>query len=43
MIDEIDGQIIHALQLSPRASFRLIADTVGAQEQTVPPVPPIAA
>ncbi|MGH3641671.1 MAG: Lrp/AsnC family transcriptional regulator [Mycobacterium sp.] len=35
MIDELDGQIIHALQLSPRASFRLIADTVGAQEQTV--------
>lgn len=35
MIDALDGQIIHALQLSPRASFRLIADTVDAPEQTV--------
>lgn len=35
MIDELDGQIIHSLQISPRASFRLIADTVGAPEQTV--------
>ena len=35
MIDALDGQIIHALQLSPRASFRLIADTVDAAEQTV--------
>jgi DNA-binding Lrp family transcriptional regulator len=35
MIDALDGQVIHALQLSPRASFRLIADTVGAPEQTV--------
>ena len=35
MIDALDGQIIHALQISPRASFRLIADTVDAPEQTV--------
>ncbi|WP_242455925.1 Lrp/AsnC family transcriptional regulator [Mycolicibacterium sp. P1-18] len=35
MIDALDGHIIHALQLSPRASFRLIADTVDAPEQTV--------
>jgi len=35
MIDALDGQIIHALQLSPRASFRLVADTVDAPEQTV--------
>lgn len=35
MIDELDGKIIHSLQISPRASFRLIADTVGATEQTV--------
>ncbi|MDT5069941.1 MAG: hypothetical protein QOK02_6096 [Mycobacterium sp.] len=35
MIDELDGQIIHSLQIFPRASFRLIADTVGAGEQTV--------
>ena len=35
MIDELDGQIIHALQISPRVSFRVIADTVGAPEQTV--------
>ncbi|MET0452963.1 MAG: Lrp/AsnC family transcriptional regulator [Mycobacterium sp.] len=35
MIDELDGKIIHALQISPRASFRLIADTIDAPEQTV--------
>jgi DNA-binding Lrp family transcriptional regulator len=35
VIDELDGQIIHSLQISPRASFRLVADTVGAAEQTV--------
>lgn len=35
MIDALDGHIIHALQISPRASFRLIADTVDAPEQTV--------
>jgi len=35
MIDALDGQIVHALQISPRASFRLIAETVAAPEQTV--------
>ncbi|ORV56670.1 AsnC family transcriptional regulator [Mycobacterium europaeum] len=35
MIDPLDGQILHALQISPRASFRRIADVVGATEQTV--------
>lgn len=35
MIDALDGQIIHALQISPRASFRLIADTVDTPEQTI--------
>jgi DNA-binding Lrp family transcriptional regulator len=35
MLDALDGTILHALQLSPRAPFRLIADTVGAPEQTV--------
>ncbi|MEZ0353197.1 Lrp/AsnC family transcriptional regulator [Mycobacterium sp. pR1184] len=31
----LDAQILHALQLSPRASFRRIAEVVGAGEQTV--------
>jgi len=35
VIDVLDGQIIHALQVSPRASFRLIAEVVDAPEQTV--------
>ena len=35
MIERLDGQILHALQLSPRAPFRRIADVVGAPEQTV--------
>jgi DNA-binding Lrp family transcriptional regulator len=35
MIECLDGQILHALQLSPRAPFRRIADVVGAPEQAV--------
>lgn len=35
MIDPLTGNILHALQLSPRAPFRGIADIVGAPEQTV--------
>lgn len=35
MIDPLDGQILHALQISPRLSFRRIAAVVGATEQTV--------
>lgn len=34
-MDELDGQILHALQLAPRVSFRRIAAVVGAGEQTV--------
>jgi DNA-binding Lrp family transcriptional regulator len=35
MTDPLDGQIIHALQISPKSSFRHIADVIGASEQTV--------
>ncbi|WP_081252767.1 Lrp/AsnC family transcriptional regulator, partial [Mycobacterium avium] len=35
MADELDAQILHALQLAPRVSFRRIASVVGATEQTV--------
>ncbi|OCB30525.1 AsnC family transcriptional regulator [Mycobacterium malmoense] len=35
MIDALDGQILHALQISPRVSFRRMADVVGTTEQTV--------
>ncbi|HEY1916018.1 MAG TPA: Lrp/AsnC family transcriptional regulator [Streptosporangiaceae bacterium] len=33
-MDRIDRQIIHILQIQPRASFTRIADTVGVSEQT---------
>jgi predicted transcriptional regulator len=33
--DALDRQILHSLQLAPRASFRRIADAVGTSEQTV--------
>src|ERR1700722_13380395 len=33
-VDRIDRQIIHLLQIHPRASFPRIADTVGVSEQT---------
>lgn len=35
VLDALDGQIIHALQLSPRVSFRRVADVIGAPEQVV--------
>ncbi|OJZ64522.1 AsnC family transcriptional regulator [Mycobacterium paraffinicum] len=35
MIDPLDGQILHALQISPRVPFRRIAEVVGATEQTI--------
>ena len=35
MLDDLDGKILHALQLSPRVSFRRIADVVGVPEQAV--------
>lgn len=35
VIDQLDAQILHALQLAPRVSFRRIATVVGASEQTV--------
>lgn len=35
MIDDLDAQILHALQLAPRVSFRRIAAVVEATEQTV--------
>ncbi|WP_405863695.1 Lrp/AsnC family transcriptional regulator [Streptomyces sp. NBC_00005] len=35
MVDTLDRQIIHALQHSPRASFRRIGAVVGVSEQTV--------
>lgn len=35
MLDGVDRQIIHALQCSPRASFRRIGRVVGVSEQTV--------
>ncbi len=34
-MDLLDGQILHALQIAPRASFRRIAEVIGAGEQTV--------
>ncbi|AQT82264.1 AsnC family transcriptional regulator [Mycolicibacterium litorale] len=33
--DAIDGRILHALQLAPRASFRRIGAVIGVPEQTV--------
>ncbi|WP_116374215.1 Lrp/AsnC family transcriptional regulator [Mycobacterium sp. MFM001] len=35
MADRLDAQILHALELSPRVSFRRLATVVGASEQTV--------
>jgi DNA-binding Lrp family transcriptional regulator len=35
MADALDAKILHALELSPRLSFRRIARVVGASEQTV--------
>ncbi|HSZ43478.1 MAG TPA: AsnC family transcriptional regulator [Trebonia sp.] len=33
--DEVDRQLLHALVVSPRASFRLLAEVVGVSDQTV--------
>ncbi|MGC5345793.1 Lrp/AsnC family transcriptional regulator [Streptomyces sp. DT171] len=35
MIDAIDTQILHCLQIAPRAPFRLISEVAGVSEQTV--------
>ncbi|MEE6178284.1 Lrp/AsnC family transcriptional regulator [Mycobacterium sp. 050134] len=35
MVEPLDGQILHALQLCPRAPFRRIAEVLGVPEQTV--------
>ena len=35
MIDQTNGRILHALQLSPRLSFRCLAQAIGVPEQTV--------
>lgn len=35
MVSALDGMILHALQLSPRASFRRIGEVIGVPEQTV--------
>ena len=35
MPDLLDAQILHAMQLSPRVSFRRIATVVGVSEQTI--------
>lgn len=35
MADQLDAQILHALALSPRVSFRRLATVVGASEQTI--------
>ncbi len=34
-MERLDGQILHALQIAPRAPFRRIAEVIGAGEQTV--------
>jgi len=33
-LDAVDRQIVHALTVSPRASFRTIADVIGSSDQT---------
>jgi DNA-binding Lrp family transcriptional regulator len=35
MLDRLDRQLLHALRINGRASFRLIADVLGSSEQTV--------
>ncbi|MFE3514824.1 Lrp/AsnC family transcriptional regulator [Streptomyces sp. NPDC059166] len=35
MIDAVDSQILHSLQVAPRAPFRLIGEVAGVSEQTV--------
>lgn len=35
MVDPVDTRILHALQIAPRAPFRLISEVAGVSEQTV--------
>jgi DNA-binding Lrp family transcriptional regulator len=35
MLERVDAQLVHALQLSPRAAFRDIADVIGVPERTI--------
>jgi DNA-binding Lrp family transcriptional regulator len=34
-LDVVDRQLLHALQVSPRASFRLLGDVIGVSDQTI--------
>jgi DNA-binding Lrp family transcriptional regulator len=34
-LDDVDRQLLHALTVAPRASFRLLAEVVGVSDQTV--------
>jgi DNA-binding Lrp family transcriptional regulator len=34
-LDEVDRQLLHALLVAPRASFRLLAEAVGVSDQTI--------
>lgn len=34
-VDELDQALLHALQVSPRASFRLVGEVLGVSDQTV--------
>jgi DNA-binding Lrp family transcriptional regulator len=34
-LDEVDRQLLHALTVAPRASFRLLAEVVGVSDQTI--------
>src|ERR1700744_5152607 len=34
-LDEVDRQLVHALMLAPRASFRQLAGVLGVSDQTV--------
>jgi DNA-binding Lrp family transcriptional regulator len=34
-LDAVDRQLLHAIQVSPRASFRLLGDVIGVSDQTI--------
>jgi DNA-binding Lrp family transcriptional regulator len=34
-LDDVDRQLLHALTVAPRASFRLLAEVVGVSDQTI--------
>ncbi len=34
-LDDVDRQLLHALTVAPRASFRLLGDVVGVSDQTI--------